>query len=348
MGYESTWDEYHLDQMIANFHHLKTSGVFPNVPVRADHSMSIQSVVGYITKLYRDLTDPSFLAADMEITEPDAMERWERKTYRARSLEVGPYETNDGAIYYPTVFGLAFVDIPAVEGLYASHNRSNHTTQVMTDQEDSTVSHATDPAPAPAPTPDPTPDPAPTPDPTPDPAPTPDSTPDPAPTPDPADHSASGRPVALFTVNGQPTQDFGAVQAHITELEKFRAESISDARKRAVHQWAKDGKIAQPQVDSMVAVALTMTPAQFDAFASSYNAAPGLALLGKHTHDGPPSNQAPDTGEGDDEFGLVLETIRNHQRGGMTADKIRKTPQFSKFTAMCAARGVKVEDHITL
>lgn len=121
MGMERTWEDTHLEQMAFHYTLLKDGGFLPNVPVRVDHSFSVQNVAGYFLNVYREKDDSSFLAADVEITEPDAYAKWERGTYRSRSLEVGMYETNDGAMYWPVILGLAFVDIPAVEGL---HGRS--------------------------------------------------------------------------------------------------------------------------------------------------------------------------------------------------------------------------------
>jgi len=52
------------------------------------------------------------------VTEPGAVKKFERGTFRSRSIEIGPYESNNGKITAPAVLGLAMVDIPAVEGLF--------------------------------------------------------------------------------------------------------------------------------------------------------------------------------------------------------------------------------------
>jgi hypothetical protein len=117
MGVRSEWTVEDLDAMVANFTKLRSNGILPNVPVRADHSRSINSVVGYFTNLYRE---GDYLLADMELTEPDAVGKYQRGTYRSRSAEIGVYVTNDEQVYWPTVLGLAFCDIPAVEGLHAA------------------------------------------------------------------------------------------------------------------------------------------------------------------------------------------------------------------------------------
>lgn len=121
-GFEHTWDDLHLDQMVQHFHFLKDADYFPHVPIRAGHTMSIKDVIGYYEDIYRDPDDPQFLSATVEFTEPDAWEKWERGTWRSRSIEIGMYETNDGRSFWPVVMGLAFVDIPAVEGLHGRPN----------------------------------------------------------------------------------------------------------------------------------------------------------------------------------------------------------------------------------
>ena len=109
-----------LDKMVANFHYLKAFGKFPNVPVRADHPAIfgvggvINRVGGYISDLKKVGTK---LVAEFRITNDEMWERIMEGTYISRSAEIGTYDDNDGTIYSPILFGVAWVDIPAVEGL---------------------------------------------------------------------------------------------------------------------------------------------------------------------------------------------------------------------------------------
>ena len=109
-----------LDKMVANFHYLKAFGKFPNVPVRADHPAIfgvggvINRVGGYIADLRKVGTK---LVADFRITNDEMWERIMEGTYISRSTEIGTYDDNEGTIYSPILFGVAWVDIPAVEGL---------------------------------------------------------------------------------------------------------------------------------------------------------------------------------------------------------------------------------------
>lgn len=350
MGFRDTWTIVHLEQMIANFTYLVGEGIFPNVPVRADHAGyegSVEKIVGYVKGLYRDPDDTNFLAMDLEITEPEAMAKWKRGTYRARSLEIGPYVTNDEAVYYPVVFGLAFVDLPAVEGLYGAHvdHSENHHYSLTDLQEDRSMSDTqpdTQPDEGGENQPNPQPETPPT-------APAPNVQPDEG-----GDEGGENQPESpaapasapnTFSLNGRSTTDFAAVQAHINDLEKFRAQSIANGRRAAVAQWAKDGKMAQNQVDSLAAIAVTMTESQYEALRSSYEAAPSVSLLGRHSDDGVPS---PGIESNEEEFELLVATIKNHKRAKLSDEKIALTPQYKKLSALCEARGERIEDHIDL
>lgn len=113
-----------LHDMVATFYKLRDAEILPNVPVRENHSRDVRAVGGYFKEL-RVSDKPNrkghhTLLADLEMTEPEVYARYKRGTYRSRSIEVGAYETNDGEIHFPTVVGVAFCDLPAVEGLIAA------------------------------------------------------------------------------------------------------------------------------------------------------------------------------------------------------------------------------------
>jgi hypothetical protein len=119
-----------LDKMVANFYFLKSHGIFPNVPVRADHpgfsffgssGDIIDKVGGYVAELKRV---GKKLVADVRITNSNMWEKIQEGTYVSRSAEIGTYDDNEGTIYTPVLFGFAWVDIPAVEGLSPTFNYS--------------------------------------------------------------------------------------------------------------------------------------------------------------------------------------------------------------------------------
>jgi hypothetical protein len=112
-----------LDKMVANFYYLKAHGVFPHVPVRADHPPMgifgggediIDKVGGYIADLKRV---GKKLVADFRITSENMWNKVSEGSYVNRSTEIGTYDDNEGNIYSPTLLGVAWVDIPQVEGL---------------------------------------------------------------------------------------------------------------------------------------------------------------------------------------------------------------------------------------
>jgi len=103
-----------LKKMVRNFNFLKKNNIFPNVPVRVDHSASAYDVAGYIEAV-RVKGDK--LLADMAITEEGVYKKIKRTTLRSRSIEIGEYEDNKGNVYSPVIYGVAWVDIPQVEGL---------------------------------------------------------------------------------------------------------------------------------------------------------------------------------------------------------------------------------------
>lgn len=115
---EYTTDD--LDKMVENFNSLKDGDAKFEPPVRIGHrdgedsTKDANSIAGYIGSLYRK---GKSLFADLDITEPDAFDKIKRKTLKNRSSEIGPYEDNKGKIFDKVIWGVAFVDIPQVEGM---------------------------------------------------------------------------------------------------------------------------------------------------------------------------------------------------------------------------------------
>lgn len=334
-GTQHTWELEHLQQMEFNFRMLRDRGLFPNVPVRADHTLSVNSVVGYVADLR---VEDTFLVADLEITEPDAIQRWNRGTYRARSLEVGMYETNDESVYWPVVMGVAFVDIPAVEGLhrrpasdvpnvFATHTEETTLMPDENSEQDATTTTAPveDPPPAPDEEEGETEDAPPAPG---------EPTPEPAPATEPAPEGQHARAMA-FALNGQRTQDPRAVQAHIDALERFQRETRDENRRAFVRDLAGDHKIAATQIDSLTTHALSLDESQWQAFTNVYESAPSLRLFGEFGNgvtnpDGEPTSD-------EDEASVLEETVAMHRRSGMSEDQIQQTASYRKLEALRAA-----------
>lgn len=121
-GVLHTWTIEQLDAVVANFNHLRANDLLAGVPVRVDHTFSARDVVGWVSDLKRE---GEFLLGDLHFTESSAFSKWDNGTFEPVSSELAPYETNSGDIYYPTLIGVAFVDIPAVEGLYRASGVTN-------------------------------------------------------------------------------------------------------------------------------------------------------------------------------------------------------------------------------
>lgn len=372
-GYEHTWDDTHLELMVLHFTLLRESGLFPDVPVRADHTFSVANVVGYYENLYRDADDPQFLSADIEFTEPEAYQKWVRRTWRARSIEIGMYETNDNRSYYPTVMGLAFVDIPAVEGLHGHARDKTHFSQAIMDNEEKTM-------PAPDPKTDPEgwtkavayaqwveaanyakalddwtkavvyakaiEDEAAAQNPPAAPvegvppvapfgaAPTTPTTPAPPP-PTPTPPPPTGGTMA-FRVNGQQTADFRTVQTHIDVLEQFRKETSDTVRRDFVEGLAKDNKISAAQIDGLSNHALSLSDEQYASFRASYDAAPSLSMFGQQVEQ---DERSGDTSGSHpvtsaDDPEVLKEIVAQFRRIGMDEAKIVKTDSYKKLVAL--------------
>ena len=334
LGRENEWTEEHLDQMVEHFELLKQMGSLPNVPVRIDHTKSMRDVVGWFRRIYRDLTEPNFLFADIEFTEPDAYQKWERKTLRNRSIEIGEYETNTGERYAPVVLGLAFVDLPAVEGLFGRQagSPSSDGNPASDDQSsnpgdpDSASNHTKG---------------------------------NPMPNEnepqvfringeDTSDHSAVQAYIATlesqlaaasstqsFRLNGQETDDAEAVQSHINSLETFRMDAIEDGRKSFVSDLAKEGKITNPQIESFNKLVTTMSHEQFDDFKAGFESAPAQNLFGTHDlGDG----GAPDPVEDRkaQEIADLEEIVANHRRRGVSDEDLKGMKSFQRLESLKA------------
>jgi hypothetical protein len=325
LGRQRTWTRENLDDMVKNFKRLKDSGALETVPVRADHSMSVNSVVGWVLSIKRQGDQ---LLADFQFTEADAAQKFSSGTFRNRSAEVGAYETNAEEMYWPVLMGFAFVDLAAVEGLHRAQfslASAPSTREITVPDAPVTPPAATD---APA---EPT-------------APTgvtinlhgapvaggavvPPNTPT-APTAPAAPEGGT----AKFRVNGAEVSDFAAVQTHIDTLETFVRESVNAGRTAFVKGLSDGNKIAATQVESLTAHALSLNAEQFDAFKKAYDEAPASALFAAHGGQVTPPNgggaPAP-LGQGADQplddVAKAEAIVAMHRRAGRSDDEIKAT-----------------------
>ena len=331
MGEQRTWTTEQLHQIVSNFNLLKDRGIFPNVPVRSDHSYSVDKVIGYFDALSVS-DDGQFLLADYTVTEPPAADKIERGTYRSRSMEVGLFESNGGEMDFPVAFGFAFVDIPAVEGLHAKNAAVSYFSATATDNKESTMPTENDDRGATKP----------------------EVT---------ANATVSGSVLPMsgtatfstgastsgtvitmtpapavhtFRVNGGDVTDVAAVQAHIDSLELFASETRDGNRKAFVNGLVEAKKLAAPQAEAMSDLVVSMTAEQFEKFKASYEAAPVLSVLA--SHGATTTAPAGETTAADDQLAVLEATIAQHKRAGLTDDQIAKTSSFKKLAALTASK----------
>ena len=321
-GQRNEWTAERLQRAVDNFNALRRNRVFPDVPVRLDHTSSMRDVVGYFHELH---FDGQFLLADILFTKRSAYDEYNAGHLRNVSLEIGQYETNDEVLYDDVVQGLAFVDIPAVEGLHQRHP-GDETMTVAEKEETKPVTPKKDET-TPVATPEPTTPETPTEDPDDD---------------DDDDDAEAKTPKAkvgahrrsapqTFRINGAETSDAAAAQAHIDSLEQFRSDMRSTLRDSFVDDLAKQNKILGPQVEQFKNHCASLTDTQFEAFRTMYDGMPAHNLLAKHdTTTDPAVIDAQDTA---DELAIAKEVLQQFRRANRSQEFIEKTPQWALVQA---------------
>lgn len=301
MGDQMTWELEHLHQMVANFDLLREKQIFVNAPVREDHSFTVTKVIGYIDKLY--VKDDKLLA-DVTITEPEGAEKIARTTYRSVSNEVGLYETNDGAMYWPVVYGFAYVDLAAVEGLHSKNTNgvSVYARQTSTTKEPTVADNDT---------------------------PVTDKAPD-----------APAASTHQFRIAGATTTDFAKVQAHIDSVESRNAalEATAKAtdekfRKDFVQGLVDKNMIAAPQKEATEKFALDLSVESFEAWRGTWEHAPAITLLQEHGADAAGTNKTEDQAKAE-EIQTCKDTLEFSRRAGMSAEKLAKHPAAIKLAEL--------------
>jgi hypothetical protein len=329
MGIQSSWEPLHMQQMLANYEHLKNNSVLKDIPVRDGHPAFLVrglpgtgKVVGWHTGLSTKILEmpdgqkETFLLADYELTDPAAQASYENGTFRNRSAEVGGYMSNDEAEFWPVYMGFAFVDFSAVEGLNSasgfSYNHGARLVQQVGDQKFTVLMEKEFPV-----------------------------------TGTPTSQIANGgiqapppppvqpvQPMA-FSVNGVPTSNPAEVQNHILALEAFRSETMESGRFSYVEKLATDGKLMAPQVDGMKAFAKSLTDEQFTAWKAGMDATPASPVLGNH---GAQPGQSAPTAPAEAAAQTKIETLRNvvsmHTARGASVEEIKATSSYIQLVAL--------------
>lgn len=323
MGYQNTWEGMHLRQMKMNWDHLTENNIFKDVPVRDGHPgwvvMGLPGngkVVGYHTnvrvetlKAPHDGKDYDYWLVDYEILDEDAARNIESGLWRNRSAEIGTYKTNDETEFWPAYMGVAYVDIPAVEGLQFSKDSGIKLLDI-TDESKETGVGDTNPT---------------------------SSTP-------PAQGDGAGffnrdavKPFT-FSIAGREVTDPLAVQQHIQVLEKFQSDITEAARVEFVNGLASGNRIAATQLDDALKLAKSLSPEQFEQYKAMWSAAPVQSLLGNHgstvTNADNSVNGKDQKTDGDDPLSVAREVVAGFKRAGLSRSQIEAS---SSFKALAAA-----------
>lgn len=137
-------------------------------------------------------------------------------------------------------------------------------------------------------------------------------------------------------VNGVEVTDMSAVQAHITALETFKNETITDSRKQFVKQLADEGKILAGD-DNLTATetfALSLSPEQFSAWKATMEATPKQSMFQPHG-----SNQgdksAPKNGSFKDEvadrIAVLEDVVQSLRDSGMSQERIETKDSYKEL-----------------
>lgn len=177
-----------------------------------------------------------------------------------------------------------------------------------------------------------------------EPAPAPET---PATNPPPGDTPTNKATSPAFVINGQTVTDFTAVQAHISNLETFRRETIEASRIEFVENMARSGKIAATQVGNkaesdkpatgLIGFAMSLTDEQFASWRASMDAQPASSLFQQHGIEPGdelrPHNQAtPDDVAA--EIANLEQIVADHRRTGMPQAKIEEKESWKRLQAL--------------
>lgn len=336
MGYEHTWETLHMQQMVDHDALLRGRGLFEDIPVRRGHPdwgglfsdpvrNPMDELVGYMSNLRtEDRVNPTdgntytYLLADLEILEENAIKNIKSGLWRNVSAEISTYVTNGNAEYWPVMYGLAYVDIPAVEGLKSQHSKAANQYSIILEEDMAPEPNKPQP-------------------------PVPNNSADELNNKETSSHSAPAQPSFAFSIAGKQTTDFAAVQQHINSLEsanagleQFKRESLEAGRVDFVKGLVKDNKIPAPQEEQWVEYAKSQTDEGFAAWKNLMDDAPVLSITGAQGAGFSQSHeQAVETTATDDRIEILKSTIAAHQMGGrMTEDQIKATGSYKELVAL--------------
>jgi ATP-dependent protease ClpP protease subunit len=134
-----------------------------------------------------------------------------------------------------------------------------------------------------------------------------------------------------FKMGSDESSDPIAVQKYIDTLEGFQRETVNGYRKQFVQSLATGDspKIGAPQVEKLETFALSLSNEQYKSWVASWDAAPGLALLGSHAAGGRDGGEVTATKDAaKDQIEVALAIVDQHKRSGMAPESIKNTASY--------------------
>lgn len=340
MGREHLWEDIHIQTMASNFNLLKETNTFADVPIRVDHpgfmgGAVMGSVIGYHENVVTekrvspvDGVEYTYLLADLHIIKAEAQQDILNGLFRNRSAEIGPYVSNNKAEYWPTYQGVAYVDIPAVEGLkqYSKGPTTPDTFSIL--MEEKMTGSTVDPSKiAPA-----------------------------------AQPSATPFAFSLPGVSGGNaiTTDFSKVQellntqfgkineltadiaqrdTRIATLEAFEKETRDEARISFAKGLVASNKVLASDEDETIEFCKGLTPEAFASYAKLMGNAPENPVLGNYgspnpQYSAPGATQRTEANEKDDRMAILRGQVEMHQRAGKTQEQIKQFKSYKELVEL--------------
>ncbi|AKJ71696.1 hypothetical protein TIN2_6 [Tsukamurella phage TIN2] len=336
-GYEHTWESLHINQMVDHDALLRGRGIFEDIPVRKGHPdwggifsgpnrNAMDELIGYMSNLRaEDRKNPAdgntytYLLADLEILEETAIKNIKSGLWRNVSAEISTYVTNGNAEYWPVMYGVAYVDIPAVEGLKSQHSKAASQFSIILEEDMTQKNNGPE-------------------------APSVDNdkgtgTPENTPT----RPQAPEKPENQFSIGGKKTADFAAVQAHIDgleqrnkDLEQFRVESIEAGKADFVKSLVSTNKIPATSEEAYLNYAKSLDDKQYSAWKGLEEAKPAMSITAPQGAGFAQSHeQVTEVDAKDARVDVLKGIVSQHQLGGkMKAESIKETASYKELISL--------------
>ncbi|UTN91173.1 capsid maturation protease [Gordonia phage PokyPuppy] len=283
MGIEHTWETLHMNQMVDHASLLSSRGIFEDVPVRKGHPdwgglfsdpvrNAMDELIGYMGNFRtEERVNPAdgqtytYLLADLEILEETAIKNIKSGLWRNVSAEISTFVTNGNAEYWPVMYGVAYVDIPAVEGLKAQHSKAANQFSIILEEDMGATPNNPNP-----------------------------------PVPDEtggsenqnqqgsSNHSAPAptqQTAFAFSIGGKQTTNFSEVQAHINTIEtenvslnQFKRESVEAGRAAFVKSLVESNRVPASEEQKFLDYAKKQDDESFAEWKSMMEAIPVMGI----------------------------------------------------------------------